>query len=89
MFLIEKYHLKHKSIWDSFIDLSKNGTFLFKRDFMEYHSSRFKDFSLIIFRDSKPIALFPANIESENVYSHQGLTSVSYTHLTLPTKRIV
>ena len=74
MFLIEKYQLIYKSLWDSFIDLSKNGTFLFKRDFMGYHSSRFKDFSLIIFRDSKPIALFPANIESGNIYSHQGLT---------------
>jgi len=74
MFLIEKYHLNHKSIWDSFIDVSKNGTFLFKRDFMDYHSDRFEDHSLLIYKNSELVALFPANIESENVYSHQGLT---------------
>ena len=74
MFLIEKYHLNHKSIWDSFIDVSKNGTFLFKRDFMDYHSDRFEDHSLLIYKNSELVALFPANIESENIYSHQGLT---------------
>lgn len=74
MVSIETYNLKHKSQWDSFVDESKNGTFLFKRDFMEYHSSRFNDFSLLIFKRSKLIGIFPANRESNILYSHNGLT---------------
>ena len=51
MVSIETYESKYKSQWDSFIDVSKNATFLFKRDFMDYHSSRFQDYSLLIFKD--------------------------------------
>lgn len=41
---------------------------------MEYHKDRFDDYSLILFKKDKPIALFPANIRENIVYSHQGLT---------------
>ena len=74
MVSIETYESKYKSQWDSFIDVSKNATFLFKRDFMDYHSSRFQDYSLLIFKDLELVALFPANIEANNLYSHKGLT---------------
>jgi len=61
--------------WDSFVSNSKNGHFFFQRDYMEYHSDRFCDFSLLFFdnRDNL-IAILPANIEEEVLYSHQGLT---------------
>ena len=36
MVSIETYESKYKSQWDSFIDVSKNATFLFKRDFLVY-----------------------------------------------------
>ena len=54
---------------------AKNATFLFHRDFMEYHSDRFEDFSLLIFdpKDSL-IAVLPANRVEDVLYSHQGLT---------------
>lgn len=74
MVSIETYQSKYKSLWDNFVDQSKNGTFLFKRDFMDYHSSRFDDYSLLMFWDSKLIAIFPANKELTNLYSHNGLT---------------
>ena len=74
MVSIETYESKYKSQWDSFIDVSKNATFLFKRDFMDYHSSRFEDSSFLIFKDLELVALFPANIEANNLYSHKGLT---------------
>ena len=74
MVSIETYESKYKSQWDSFIDVSKNATFLFKRDFMDYHSSRFQDSSFLIFKDLELVALFPANIEAKNLYSHKGLT---------------
>ncbi len=41
---------------------------------MEYHADRFEDFSLLIFKNEKLVAVFPANIRDGVVYSHQGLT---------------
>jgi hypothetical protein len=41
---------------------------------MEYHSDRFKDYSLIVLDDDKWIAVLPANIKDNQVFSHQGLT---------------
>ncbi len=68
------YDSNQKLVWDNFVENCKNGTFLFKRDFMDYHKSRFDDFSLMIYNDSNLIALVPANIDGTDVYSHQGLT---------------
>lgn len=41
---------------------------------MEYHKDRFEDFSLMVFKKNRLIALLPANIKDNEVYSHQGLT---------------
>jgi hypothetical protein len=41
---------------------------------MEYHKERFEDFSLMVFKDEKLIALLPANKNNNEVNSHQGLT---------------
>ena len=45
---IVPYTNQLKDEWDSFVRLSKNGTFLFERGFMDYHSDRFDDCSLMI-----------------------------------------
>ncbi len=74
MLKIKRYDPAQKLVWDTFVENSKNGTFLFKRDFMDYHKSRFDDFSLMIYSDSSLIALLPANIDHTELYSHQGLT---------------
>ncbi len=71
---IEKYNAENKSVWDDFVSSSRNGTFLLYRDYMEYHSDRFADYSLMFFENDKPIALLPANISDDVFYSHQGLT---------------
>lgn len=62
--------------WDAFVRNSKNGTFLLERRFMDYHSNRFSDCSLLIYEDHQLVALFPANrVEDQRIiYSHQGLT---------------
>jgi hypothetical protein len=73
-FEIIKYNNSYKEIWNSFISTSKNGLFFFERDFMEYHSDRFKDHSLIIFKNNKITALFPANESEKQIISHGGLT---------------
>ncbi|WP_194765858.1 GNAT family N-acetyltransferase [Tamlana sp. I1] len=41
---------------------------------MEYHQDRFEDYSLLIFKKDKLIAVLPANKSGDTVYSHQGLT---------------
>jgi len=68
------YTENFKQDWDDFISKSKNGTFLFFRDYMEYHSDRFKDFSLLFYDDKGLIAVMPANREGDKIVSHAGLT---------------
>ncbi|MGB0981111.1 MAG: GNAT family N-acetyltransferase [Winogradskyella sp.] len=41
---------------------------------MDYHSNRFQDFSLLIYKNDKLIAMLPANRKADTVFSHQGLT---------------
>ncbi len=60
--------------WNEFLVNSKNGTFLFHRNFMEYHKDRFEDASLMVYNNNKLVAIFPANKVSDTIYSHQGLT---------------
>ncbi len=35
---VERYEPKHKICWDDFVRQSKNGVFLFYRDYLEYHA---------------------------------------------------
>lgn len=74
-FTVEKYTKIHYQIWNEFVAQAKNATFLFHRDFMEYHKDRFKDFSLLVFDESQKLkAILPANVVGTTVFSHQGLT---------------
>ncbi len=41
---------------------------------MDYHSDRFSDYSLLVFKKGKLIALLPANLNNNSLHSHQGLT---------------
>ena len=70
-----KYVDNKRLEWDNFVKSSKNGHFFFYRDYMEYHSDRFHDFSLIIYNDKGNIMAFlPASIDGDTVISHGGLT---------------
>lgn len=71
---ITRYLPGQAAEWDAFVDKSKNGTFLFHRAYMDYHSDRFNDFSLMIYRRGKLYGLLPANIQGDTLYSHGGLT---------------
>ncbi|MEP6928963.1 MAG: FemAB family protein [Flavobacterium sp.] len=73
-YTVKKYDQNDFVIWNDFIVKSKNATFLFHRDFMEYHKDRFDDFSLLVYKDQKVVAVLPANKRDNSVYSHQGLT---------------
>ena len=71
---VEPYTSQHKQIWDEMIARSRNGVFLFCRDYMEYHSKRFQDASLLFFDEHGLLALLPANRDGDQVVSHGGLT---------------
>lgn len=72
---IVKYQKNNKIVWNNFLKKAKNGHFFFNRDYMEYHHDKFTDFSLIFLNEKdKVIALLPANIVKNTLYSHQGLT---------------
>ena len=71
---IENYNSGLKEQWNGFVSKSKNGSFLFSRDYMEYHSDRFIDHSLMFSHNGHLVALLPANIDSGILYSHAGLT---------------
>lgn len=73
-YTVKKYDHDDYKIWNDFIDQAKNASFLFHRDFMEYHKDRFEDFSLLIFEEEKLRAVLPANKQGNSVHSHQGLT---------------
>jgi len=88
MIRVEKYEPKYKPAWDQFISQSKNGVFLFYRDYMEYHSDRFTDHSLLFFDDDQLVALMPANIKENVLVSHGGLTFggvISDSRMRMPT----
>lgn len=71
------YNPNMADAWNGFVRRSKNGTFLFCRDFMEYHADRFVDASLVFVDDRQRICgLLPANYSEREsaVCSHSGLT---------------
>lgn len=74
MFDIVRYDATHADEWNEFVSTSKNGTFLLDRRYMDYHSDRFADHSLLFYLDGRLAALLPANEREDSLYSHQGLT---------------
>ena len=71
---IKPYEPRCKSEWDEVVKSSAGGTFLFMRDYMEYHAHRFVDFSLMIYSDNRLLALLPASRHNNEVVSHGGLS---------------
>ncbi|MFY9822083.1 MAG: GNAT family N-acetyltransferase [Thermoanaerobaculia bacterium] len=74
---VERFTGEAHGPWDDFVRDSRNGTFLFLRDYMEYHQDRFEDHSLIV-RDVREqgtiLALLPASRRGDVLESHGGLT---------------
>lgn len=74
MFEIIRYSSAREKEWNAFVSKSKNATFLFDRSYMDYHSDRFCDSSLMFYQNGKLYAVMPANIDGKTLYSHQGLS---------------
>jgi len=73
-YTVRRYTSEDYAIWNAFVSAAKNATFLFHRDFMEYHKDRFEDFSLLVFENEKLVSVIPANRVEDAVFSHKGLT---------------
>ena len=74
MIRIEKYSGEKEDIWNQFNKNSKNSLFMFDRKYMDYHSDRFKDHSLLFYDEDKLIAMLPLSENGEELKSHGGLT---------------
>jgi len=71
---IRNYQSNLMQVWNAVIDKSINGTFLLKREYIEYHGDRFVDSSLVFFDGKEAIGVFAAEAENKRIYSHRGLT---------------
>jgi hypothetical protein len=74
MLEIRRYTADQADEWNRFVAASKNGTFLLDRRYMDYHSDRFTDHSLMVYRRNNLYAVLPANVAGDTFFSHQGLT---------------
>lgn len=83
------YSASLSETWDAFVESSKNGTFLFKRGYIDRHDSALVDCSLLIYQGDyereerehilpieELVAVFPATWDENErkIYSHNGLT---------------
>ncbi len=71
---ILRYNVAQKKKWDEFILKAKNSSFLFYRNFMDYHQDRFQDFSLFVLEKNEIVAVLPAHLSNNVLYSHKGLS---------------
>ena len=69
-----RYTSERAPEWDEFVDRSKNGTFLFQRRYMEYHSDQYPDHSYMVYDGKRVVALFAATPNGDRLVSHAGLT---------------
>lgn len=77
---LKPYSTEDAALWDQTVRQSCNGNLLHLRGYMDYHRDRFDDCSLILLRNQKPVAVFPASRSSETVSSHGGLTYGGLLH---------
>lgn len=63
-----------KAQWNEFVANSRNGTFLFDRNYMDYHADRFDDASLMFYDNDQLQAVLPASKQDDSLVSHGGLT---------------
>ena len=71
---VVRYSSCKEEEWNLFVDSSKNGSFLLNRKYMDYHSERFRDHSLLVYEKGYLVCVFPANEEGKTIWTHHGLT---------------
>lgn len=74
MISIVRYTEEYKEQWNRFNASCKNSLFMFDRGFMDYHSDRFTDHSLLFFDEGELTAILPMSEKECALASHGGLT---------------
>ncbi|ARN77933.1 hypothetical protein BST97_07940 [Nonlabens spongiae] len=74
MVSVTQYTPDLKDAWNNFVSKCCNASFMHQRDFMEYHSDRFEDYSLLVYNHGDLIACIPAHKKGREFCSHGGLT---------------
>jgi hypothetical protein len=74
MLHIKKFSTDESKAWNEFVKDSRNGSFLFDRQYMEYHANRFIDHSLLFYNDDELLSVLPASEKDGTLTSHGGLT---------------
>ena len=74
MFEIVRYTSAHHDAWNRYVSKARNATFLFYREYMDYHSDRFRDHSLLFYVRDHLYAVLPAHEVGDMFCSHRGLT---------------
>ena len=73
--IVKRYTPEDATNWNAFVRTSRNGTFLFEREYMDYHCDRFEDYSLMIFDNEGALsAVLPAHVVGDSIASHNGLS---------------
>ncbi len=73
--IIEPYTPSLRQEWDDAVTASRNGVFQHYRAYMDYHSDRFDDCSVLARDDrGRVLAILPAHAAGTSVCSHRGLT---------------
>ena len=60
--------------WEAVITSVRSGNFLYSRRYIDYHGDKFHDKSLLVRKNNKVIAAFPAAMVGNDVISHPGIT---------------
>lgn len=71
---VRRYSSNDANAWNCFVGTSRNGTFLHNRGYMDYHTDRFADHSLMFYAGEELIAIMPAHVKEDSLCSHNGLT---------------
>ena len=74
MFTIRRYTAADRTVWDNYVARARNATFLFFRNYMDYHADRFHDYSLLFYIGNHLHSVLPAHEKGDTFYSHFGLT---------------
>lgn len=74
MFTIRRYTANDHDVWNRYVSKARNATFLFYREYMDYHSDRFSDHSLMFYVGRHLHSVLPAHAEGDVFCSHHGLT---------------
>ena len=80
MIEVKFYNSEQANEWNDFLVYSKGQTFMFNRNYMDYHSDRFIDSSILVYEDDILVAIMPANLNNDkiSITSHSGLTFGSF-----------